>query len=94
MKIKKLYMIRAWVNAVRDRRGNLPEHPFKKEVLIVNNLETAKAIYCETKNQVRTYEGYKNYPSGHCQLFEPHIFDTGALAHWPDGEKYIEKYEF
>lgn len=44
MKINKLYMIRAWINAKRDKRGNLPEHPFKKEIVIINNLDTAKSM--------------------------------------------------
>ena len=95
MKINKLYMIRAWVNAKRDRRGNIPEHPFNKKVVIVNNLETARSIFQELKSEVKMYELYsKKYPSGHCQLFIPHVFENGTLATWPDKEKYIEKYEF
>ena len=95
MKNMKIYKVRAWVNAKRDKRGNLPEHAFKKEIVIINNLKTAKAIYQDIKLELRMYEQYSNkYPSGHCQLFEPHIFENGTLAHWPDDEKYIEKYKF
>uniref|UniRef100_A0A6M3IPV9 Uncharacterized protein n=1 Tax=viral metagenome TaxID=1070528 RepID=A0A6M3IPV9_9ZZZZ len=94
MKITKIYKIRMWVNEKRDRRGNLKPHPINKTEIVINNLEYAKSIYEQFKSEMKMYKGYKSYVSGYCQLFEPHIFENGTLAYWPDKEKYIEKYEF
>ena len=94
MKIKNIYKVRAWVNAKRDRRGNLPKHPHKHEEVIINNLEYARACFKSAKNEVKTYKGYSKYPSGCCELFEPHIHENGLLAYWPDKEKYIERFVF
>lgn len=92
----KIYKIRGWVNGKANRKGILPSQPFHKEIIVVGwqNKPTAKAIFEVMKNEIKTFEGYRNYISGHCQFFEPYIFDNGTLADWPDNEKYIDKYEF
>jgi hypothetical protein len=95
--IKKIYKVRAWVNktARRSVRGFAPavEKVFYKEAVIVNNLKRVKAVYGELKNEASCSQYYSGY-SGAAELFEPHIFDNGELAYWPDDEKYIEKYTF
>ena len=94
IKVEKIYKIRGWVNAKRDRKGNLQDHPFMKEIVIVNNLECARACFESVKNEVHCYSSYSKYLSGVCELFEPHIHENGLLADWPDNEDYIERYKF
>lgn len=91
MKVKKIYRILMWVNkrVARGRlKGNL-ERIETVDVIVVNNLETAKHEYKKALNRLTTW--YYSQYSGKCQLFEPHIFDDGTLAAWPDNEKYIEQ---
>jgi len=94
VKVEKIYKIRGWVNVKRDRKGNLQDHPFMKEIVIVNDLKYAKACFDSMKNEVEAWKGYSKYPSGACELFEPHIHENGLLAYWPDKENYIERFSF
>lgn len=90
----KIYKIRGWVNRhiKRGRRAGEVEREYYAEEIIIDNLETAKRKFEEVKNQVNC-QGYYSGFSGKAELFEPHLFEDGTLAYWPDNENYIEQFE-
>jgi hypothetical protein len=88
----KIYKIRAWTNKTVQRgkkRGNI-EHPYSKEIIIIDNLESAKRVFESEAYNIR-YE-ISDADRGFAELFEPHIFQDGTLAYWPDNDQYIDKY--
>lgn len=88
MKINKIYKIRAWVTN-KGKRGLNKNESYIEEV-VVNNLESAKSKFKDALGRVQcdSYYGNRTWDA---ELFEPHIFDDGTLAYWPDNENYIEK---
>ncbi|MFA5240361.1 MAG: hypothetical protein WC476_11740 [Phycisphaerae bacterium] len=88
----KIYKIRAWTNK-RIKRGRSKgsiEHTFSDEVIVINNLASAKRKYVEMLNKIKYEQQYAD--NGHCELFIPHKFEDGTLAYWPNNDKYIKKY--
>ena len=92
--IHHIYKIRAWSNKRIKRgirRGDI-EHSYWYERVVVNNLEHAKRLYEEQRSIVSNEHSYAGIESVKAELFEPHIFDDGELAYWPDNDVYIERY--
>jgi hypothetical protein len=90
----KIYKIRGFVNRhiTRGRNAGTIEQVYFKEEIIIDNLETARQRFEFMKGQVNCYGYYADH-SGKAELFEPHIFEDGTLAYWPDKENYIEQFE-
>lgn len=61
------------------------------EKVIVGDEQHARAVYKDRLNEIQTYAQYSKY-SCLCELFEPHIFDNGELAYWPDDGIYLERF--
>jgi hypothetical protein len=90
----KLYKIRAWVNYTLTKgkdKGRIQQESYHEKI-IVNNLETAEREYTNLLHRVQN-DGSYGARVWHAELFEPHIFDDGSLAYWPDNDLYIEKQE-
>ncbi len=87
----KIYKIRAWTNKTgkRGRGKGIITHPYSFEEIIIDNLETAKSLFREQVSRIKEEMGNNK----HVELFEPHIFEDGSLAYWPDNNSYIDKYE-
>lgn len=85
----KLYMVRAWVNKWHRNGGY--SHPFKLDE-VFTKLPRAKEVYDSCVAEIKTWEDLSDIHSVQAMLFVPHIFDNGALAYWPDNEKYIKRY--
>jgi hypothetical protein len=92
MKINKIYKIRAWVNHTPERgrdKGRVQIESYHEEI-ILNNLKSAKELFKTALSRVQC-DGYYGYRTWTAELFEPHVFENGTLAYWPDNENYIEK---
>lgn len=55
----------------------------RKESIVIDNLETAKQIFTDYKNEAACSFQYASY-FGTVALFEPRIFADGTLAYWCD----------
>lgn len=91
---QKIYKVRCIVMKTITRGINKgrPEDVYRMdEKIIIGNIDRAREIYLKEKNQANQYFQYANH-FGMVELFEPHIFDNGELAYWPDNDKYIEQY--
>ena len=86
-----IYKIRSIIQESTRTRGTVDVYR-KDEIVIIDNLETARAIYKEELNNAETFTQYSKY-SAIVELFIPHIHTNGTLAYWPDPENgYIEQY--
>jgi hypothetical protein len=95
MKIERIYKARMWVvrritrGRLKGQIGDVEHH----EEIIINNLDTAKRKYEQCKKAMELHKGMSGY-SGGVELFEPHIFENGTIAYWPEDEKYIMQEKF
>lgn len=85
----KLYRIRSWL-FVRNRKGEIIVH----DEIVVDNRETADALYERQHNSIWTYKDCGRY-GGRCQMYEPVIHSNGIVGTYPkEGTDYIRKDEF
>ena len=84
MTLYKIFMI------VRERkRGGKYVDVDRKEKYVVGNLDRAKEVYADMRNEFQCWEPYAKY-FGHVSLIVPKIHDNGDVGYW--GEE-IEAYK-
>jgi hypothetical protein len=88
----KIYKIRAIIQETK-RSGQSVDVYRKDEIVVIDNLETAKQIFKDEKNNAECYTQSSKY-SCIVELFVPHIHNNGTLAYWPDKENgYIDQFK-
>ena len=84
MTLYKIFMI------VQERkRGGKYVDVDRKEKYVVGNLDRAKEVYADMRNEFQCWEPYAKY-FGHVSLIVPKIHDNGDVGYW--GEE-IEAYK-
>ena len=84
MTLYRIFMI------VRERkRGGKYVDVDRKEKYVVGNLDRAKEVYADMRNEFQCWEPYAKY-FGHVSLIVPKIHDNGDVGYW--GEE-IEAYK-
>lgn len=87
-----IYKVRmAIIQTVRRRREMMTETVEDKEEIVIDNLETARRIFDEYRNNVK-FSCQHAGRTGLAELFVPHVHANGKLAYWPDNEEYIERW--
>ena len=88
-----VYKVRYFVNKHHPKKSPSLVLEVYKEEIVVDKLDTAKSIYQSYLNDAKMYQSYGDY-QGKVELFVPHMFESGTLAYWPDGEQYVDQFEF
>lgn len=90
----KIYKIQYTINNRIERgkdRGRIERIETRDEI-VVDNFDSAINLY------KRFWKRWENHVScygyfGFVEVFEPHIYDDGTLAYFPDDENYIGRTE-
>ena len=65
------------------KRGGRVVDVDRKESMVIDNLDTARRIFVDYKNEAACSFQYATY-FGTVALFEPRVFADGTLAYWCD----------
>ena len=78
MTLYKIFMI-----VLERKRGGKYVDVDRKEKYVVGNLDRAKEVYADMRNEFQCWSMYSKY-SGKVQLMIPHVFDNGDVGYWGD----------
>jgi len=87
----KIYKVKAFVNFMNRKEI---ESVHNTEQVIIDDLKSARVLFEQEKCILAQYKDLAGH-GGRVELFEPHVFENGTLAYWPDSEiGYIDRWEF